>query len=145
MGNRFRQTRRILVSIGIIAHLLWLASFFLLAHGAHAGAAASALIGLLLAMMVAPFDSDTARGPDSAVASWTGRIAFLLVVLWLMDLPELHSLLHAIMREEAFQDVRVITAVCLWAAGSGFALWRRLSRCDDRRIYRFLESGDRGS
>lgn len=142
MKKHFPKLRRILAATTCVGPALIFGAFLFFAAGqisltSFFGAGLLGMIVMLPAqLLTGARDREIAK--DSV--NWPERMAFILFLFWLTDVPEFQKLLDRVSESDGLWDWRLILAGAIWAAYSIFRSLRSLAQLSDEGIYRFISA-----
>ena len=142
MKKRFPKLRRLLAASALVGSLVIFVAFIFLAAGKITLLSffGVALLGFFVMLPAELFAQARDREIAKDSVNWPERIAFILFLFWLIDVPEFHALLNRVSESNGLLDWRLILAAAIWTAYSIFKIRRALARLSDEAIYRFMSA-----
>ena len=144
MKKHFPKLRRLLAASACVGSVVIFAAFIFFAAGRITLISffGLALVGLFVMLPAELFTQAQDHEIAKDSANWPVRIAFMLFLYWLIDVPEFRALLDRVSESKGLLDWRLILAAAIWTVYSIFRIWRALARLSDKAIYRLMSTKD---
>ena len=142
MKKHFPKLRRLLAASALVGSLVIFVAFSFFAAGKITLISffGVALLGLFVRLPAELVTQAQDREIAKDSVNWPERIAFILFLFWLIDVPEFHALLDRVSESNGLLDWRLLLAAAIWTVYSVVKIWRALARLSDEAIYRFMSA-----
>ena len=142
MKKHFPKLRRLLAVSTLVGSFVIFVAFIFFAAGKITLTSffGVALLGFFVMLPAGLVTQAQDREIAKVSVNWPERIAFILFLFWLIDVPEFHALLDRVSKSNGLLDWRLILAAAIWTVYSIYKIWRALARLSDGAIYRFMSA-----